>query len=330
MSWLNISPRWKYMPPIAMAAAMALLAAGVVMAFYEDQVFRSRSAQETTAQAQILASTVTAALAFSDAKAAHEYVSALSSNPDVEAVAVYDSGGNKFAGYHRADSEPARNALEQVATPTFASNRLIVNVPVVQNGTRLGTVYLRVTTESLDRRLIRYGAIMLLATMAALVLAVLGAAHRALARANTELEERARDLAASNVRLQAEMEEREKAEDALRQSQKMEAIGQLSGGIAHDFNNLLTIIKGNLQLLQRRVQQGSTDVMRYVEPALEGLARAASLTQRILAFSRRQPLSPQPVNLSHLVANMDDLLKHSVGETVAIDTQLGLSSTLGS
>ena len=98
MSWLNISPRWKYMPPLALFAARALLAAGVVMAFFEDQAFRSRTEQETTAQAQILAATVTASLAFSNARDANEYVAALSSNPAVEAVGVYDASGNKFAG----------------------------------------------------------------------------------------------------------------------------------------------------------------------------------------------------------------------------------------
>ncbi len=322
MAWLNPSFRWKYMPPLALVAAMALLTAGVVMAFYEDQAFRTRTAQETTAQAQILAATVTAALAFGNADDANEYVAALSSNPAVEAVGVYDARGNKFAGYHRTDANPAPESVTGTSTPVFSIDRLMVAVPVVQNGTRLGTVYLRVMTESLDRRLLRYGAIMLLATMAALVLAVLGTAHRALTRANASLEAHARDLAETNVRLKAEMEERGKAEDQLRQSQKMEAIGQLSGGIAHDFNNLLTIIKGNLQLLERRVQQGSMDVKRYIDPALEGLARAANLTQRILAFSRRQPLTPRPVNLSDLIANMGDLLKHSVGETINIDTSL--------
>jgi signal transduction histidine kinase len=320
--WFKIPPRWKLMPPLALAAAMVLLAAGVVMAFYQDELYRSRTVRETTAQAEILAATVTAALSFNDETAAREYVNALSPNPDIEAAAIYDAAGNHVAGFHRRDANPAPRRAVAARAPAFADNRLLVTVPVMQNGSRLGTVYLRVMTESLERRLTRYGAIMLLATMAALVLAVLGAAHRALTRANTELEERASDLAEANVKLQMEMEEREKAEDALRQSQKMEAIGQLSGGIAHDFNNLLTIIKGNLQLLQRRVQQGSHDVQRYIDPAMEGLARGASLTQRILAFSRRQPLSPQPVNLSQLVGDMGDLLKHSVGETVTLQTYL--------
>jgi signal transduction histidine kinase len=102
----------------------------------------------------------------------------------------------------------------------------------------------------------------------------------------------------------------------------MEAIGQLSGGIAHDFNNLLSIIKGNLQLLQRRVTQGRVDVQRYLDAANEGVNRAASVTQRILAFSRRQPLSPKPVNVSRLVEGMRDLLRHSVGDAVQIEMRL--------
>jgi signal transduction histidine kinase len=321
MNWLKIPPGWRFTPLIAMVAALLVLAAGVAMAFYQDQLYRQQKVREATAQAEILAATVTAALVFKDSKAAHEYVGALASNPEVDAATVYDASGAYVAGFLRDGAQAPPQHVREYA-PRFRDNRLVVVVPVLQNGTQLGAVYLRVMTESLERRLLRYGGIILLVTMAALVLGVLGAAQGALTRANRQLEERASELAEANTRLQAEMEEREKAEDALRQSQKMEAIGQLSGGIAHDFNNLLTIIKGNLQLLQRRVQQGSHDVQRYIEPALEGLARAASLTQRILAFSRRQPLSPQPVDLSHLIDEMGDLLKHSVGETVAIETRL--------
>ena len=87
------------MPPIALVAALVLLSAGVVMAYFQDQLYRSQTVRETTAQAEILAATVTAALAFNDAKAAHEYVGALASNPDVEAAAVYDAQGHNFAGF---------------------------------------------------------------------------------------------------------------------------------------------------------------------------------------------------------------------------------------
>src|SRR5262249_3529459 len=111
-------------------------------------------------------------------------------------------------------------------------------------------------------------------------------------------------------------------EEALRQSQKMEAIGQLSGGIAHDFNNLLTIIMGNLHLLQRRLSQGRSDVDRYIHAASEGLSRAANLTQRILAFSRRQPLSPKTVNLRAWVEGMSELIRHSVGDRAKFELRL--------
>jgi signal transduction histidine kinase len=198
-------------------------------------------------------------------------------------------------------------------------------VPVTQGLSVVGTVYLRAITESSQRRIARYGGILLLATMAALVLAVFAGSQQELARANRQLQSRATDLADANQRLYAEMEERAKAEEALRQSQKMEAVGQLSGGIAHDFNNLLTIMRGNLQLLEKRLAQGRTDVQRYLDGANEGFRRAAYLTQRILAFSRRQPLSPQPVNLSSLVSGMRELLRHSVGERVEIDTKLNAS-----
>ena len=95
------------------------------------------------------------------------------------------------------------------------------------------------------------------------------------------------------------------AEEALRQSQKMEAVGQLTGGIAHDFNNLLAGIIGSLELLDVRLKQGKLDAIpRYADAALGAAKRAAALTQRLLAFSRRQTLSPKPVNANHLIENM--------------------------
>ena len=108
----------------------------------------------------------------------------------------------------------------------------------------------------------------------------------------------------------------------MRQSQKMEAIGQLSGGIAHDFNNLLMIAMGNLQLLQRRLGAEAKPLERYIESAEEGLRRAANLTQRLLAFARRQPLTPRGVKLSELVEGMTALIRQSVGEHVEIALRL--------
>ena len=106
-------------------------------------------------------------------------------------------------------------------------------------------------------------------------------------------------------------------EEALLQSQKMEAVGQLTGGIAHDFNNLLTGIVGSLDLMQTRLNQGRTDnVARYINAAMTSANRAAALTHRLLAFARRQPLVPKSVDANQLVVSLEDLLRRTIGETI--------------
>jgi PAS domain S-box-containing protein len=107
-------------------------------------------------------------------------------------------------------------------------------------------------------------------------------------------------------------------EEALRQSQKMEVVGQLTGGVAHDFNNLLQIIMGNLDTARRGMSEASPRVSRALETAANGARRAASLTQRLLAFSRRQPLNPKPIDLNALVAGMSDLLHRTLGEVTEV------------
>ncbi|WP_246696986.1 GAF domain-containing protein [Methylobacterium planeticum] len=111
-----------------------------------------------------------------------------------------------------------------------------------------------------------------------------------------------------------------RAEEALRQSQKMEAVGQLTGGLAHDFNNLLTGIAGSLELLQTRLAQGRlTDLDRYINAAQGAAKRAAALTHRLLAFSRRQTLDPKPTNVNALVAGMEELIRRTVGPEIAVE-----------
>ncbi len=111
-------------------------------------------------------------------------------------------------------------------------------------------------------------------------------------------------------------------EAQLRQAQKMEAVGQLTGGIAHDFNNMLAVVIGALDLLERRVAQGRTDVGRYVEAARDGATRAAALTQRLLSFSRQTALAPVPTDLGLLVDGMTELLDRTLGEGIQVETQL--------
>ena len=125
--------------------------------------------------------------------------------------------------------------------------------------------------------------------------------------------------------------ELERAQEPLRQAQKMEAVGQLTGGIAHDFNNLLAGIVGSLDLMQTRIAQGRTEnIERYAKAAMSSAQRAAALTHRLLAFSRRQPLDPKPVNANGLVASMEDLLRRTIGPLHALEivTAGGLWTTL--
>jgi PAS domain S-box-containing protein len=136
------------------------------------------------------------------------------------------------------------------------------------------------------------------------------AIEEALRALNQELEQR----------VQLALEQREQAEEALRQSQKMEAVGQLTGGIAHDFNNLLTGISGSLQMLETRISQGRLDVVpRYIDAAQGAAKRAAALTQRLLAFSRRQTLDPKPTNLNRLISDMEELVRRTSGPTIDVE-----------
>ena len=116
----------------------------------------------------------------------------------------------------------------------------------------------------------------------------------------------------------------ENARDRMLQAQKMEAIGHLTGGIAHDFNNLLTAILGSLELLQRRVPKELPQLMRLVDNAVRGAQRGAALTQRMLAFARRQELNLEPVDIPALVRGMTELLERSIGPTIMIETRFPL------
>lgn len=160
-------------------------------------------------------------------------------------------------------------------------------------------------------------------------------AHIERVRGDAELVDSREELRQANENLEAAVAERTgelmAAEESLRQAQKMEAVGQLTGGLAHDFNNILAGILGSLDVMKTRIAQGRLgEIDKYLTGATAAAKRGASLTQRMLAFSRRQTLDPKPTDVNRLVHGMDEFVKRSVGPEIAVETVLaaGLWPTL--
>ncbi len=146
-------------------------------------------------------------------------------------------------------------------------------------------------------------------------------AKEAEAALEDRVEARTRDLVDALERLQQEVAERERAEEALRQSQKMEAVGQLTGGIAHDFNNLLTPIIGGLEMIVRSVEEPR--LKRLAQAALDSGRRGAKLATQLLAFSRLQRLAMKPVGVNKLIGDLRSILHHTIGSNISVETALG-------
>jgi PAS domain S-box-containing protein len=145
-------------------------------------------------------------------------------------------------------------------------------------------------------------------------------ARAAAQRAAEELKELNATL---EERVALAVQEKTAAESALHQAQKIEALGHLTGGVAHDFNNMLAVVIGGLNMAQRRIARGNVeDIPKLLAAAMDGATRAATLTQRLLAFSRQQPLSPEPVDANKLVANMAEILNSTLGEVIDKETVL--------
>jgi len=142
-------------------------------------------------------------------------------------------------------------------------------------------------------------------------------------RRRKEIEAGHAALLQSHERLKAEVQQRESIELQLRQAQKMEAVGQLTGGIAHDFNNMLAVIIGALDIARKRMSEGDHNVQRLIENAIDGAKRGATLTQRLLAFSRQQALEPKVLNVNRLLAGLSDMLRRSLSESVHIEIVQG-------
>jgi len=213
----------------------------------------------------------------------------------------------------RIDSRTAAaaKALEQRSARSF------VNVPVVEHGILVAVIYVNHETV----REWTVGDLVFIQDVAERARAVTERTRNAVALLESE-----RRLREANENLEATVQARTRelleAEQALRQAQKMEAVGQLTGGIAHDFNNLLGAMSASLQVLQMRLRQGRLEGLeRYLTMAQDSVRRAAALTQRLLAFARRQTLDPKPTDANQLMSGMEDLIRRTVGPSVELEVR---------
>ncbi len=311
---------WKATPALASLTALAILVVGVMLGLFADRAHQTEKRREIDVQGQILASTISAALSFQDRAAAQEYVDSLRLDPEVLVAAAYDASGTLVVRFIRTPDQ----VVPLTAPPPgeFPGGETIaVATPVIERGTAIGTVFVEAVTEPFDRRLTRFASIALLMAMFALILALLGIAQRTLSN-------HAAMLASTNETLRQQIAEREKAEAALHQTQKIEAIGHLTGGVAHDFNNILQVIHAGLDIMRRRAAKWdlAAEVRqmldRHLGDMMSASERGAGLTRQLLAFARRQPLEPKEIDANRLVQGMSDLLRRTLGEQIAIETVL--------
>jgi signal transduction histidine kinase/CheY-like chemotaxis protein len=304
-------------PWAAVAFATLLVLLGGFVAIQTESDYRQQQTQQTDVQARIIAASVAPALMFDDPKTVDEYLDALVANPALTAAAVYNPQGRRLAWFGRAEEPPTVIDPTRKA-PTFVGDGLDVIVPAERDGETLGFVLVRSVTESLQQRLLRYVGVAILILLAALLVAVFGIAQGSLRRANAELAARATEL-------QGEMDQRKLAEEALLQSRKLEAMGQLTGGVAHDFNNLLQVLKSGLAMLDRNPEPSRAQ--RIMQGMRQAVDRGANLTRQLLSFARRQPLELQSTDIGRLVGGMRELLERSLRADILVEIEVAPNLT---
>ncbi|HEX3700548.1 MAG TPA: response regulator [Phenylobacterium sp.] len=309
--WLRVTAR--RLTTLAWVSALALLALGAVLSFRNEATFRQQTARQTEAQADILAASVTAALAFDDRLAMREYVNALKANPGISSAAVYDAQGRQLVSLRLSGAPAPPTHAARVGT-IWRRGRVQATRTASEQGQVLGFVYLQTRQDSFASQVSRHTGVGLLTVMGLMLLVLVSAAA-------ANLQDRARELTVANDRLTQEMNARAQAEEALRQSQKMEALGQLTGGIAHDFNNLLQVIQGALELIRRRAGD-TAKVEAWAQNGLQAADRGAALTRQLLAFSRTQRLDLRPFAVAELVAGMRELLIRTLGGDIELRLDL--------
>ncbi len=241
---------------------------------------------------------------------------------------AYKQGWTALSMYYRAGKATSIVRIDTLLTQIAVSERSLLGVRADRAAVTVNR------SNYLTALLSGIGLLLVLCATALGWTTVQALAQRARARLDARAEAdraasleaavatRTRELREANMLLQAEAETREAAEAQLRQVQKMEAVGQLTGGIAHDFNNMLAVVIGGLDLARRRLEQETEEVGRHIDNAMEGANRAAALTRRLLTFARAEPLLPEGIAPSTLIAGMSDLLDRTLGERIRVETAL--------
>jgi signal transduction histidine kinase len=310
---------WRSTPVAIFAVAMMIVLFGIVVIMQTDRGYRNAREEFARAQAQFIAVSVAAAVDFDDPVAAKESIQPLRSVRVIRFAAVYGRDGRLIGGFDQ--SGEAVPSTEQ-GIPAVTAQFIRASAPIEMRGQRIGTAYIQLERQPLWQRASRYGTLAALIAAAALIVVGLGFAQRSLRNANRELTKRAEALAQANELLEEQAAKRAQAEEQLRQSQKMQALGQLTGGIAHDFNNLLTVIQGSADMLCRP-QLPEAKRMRFAQSIVQAASNAASLTSQLLAFARRQPLQPEHIDVNALIGEMKELIDRTVGERIEVVTELG-------
>ena len=295
-----------YFPYVAGAVAVALVCGPAILSTWQDSLRRTERAARALADAQILASSVRDDLAYGNHDAIKKRIHSWAGDPDLQIAVVLGDQGKPVATFSR---DAASWVPTSIRLGVFAQGGDVqAAVPIDIGPRRLGTVYLRDVTLPTWQRVAEYLPIALLALISAILVSVLAIGQFLLLRANTALLD--------------EKEERNRAEQALRRSQKLDAIGQLASTAAHDFNNILAVVQSYLNRIRRSLASNSTDTESYIDSAASALLRAASLSQRFLTLSRSRALNPEPVDLNELVLDLVDFMRQLIDRKIRISTSL--------